>query len=68
MQVPLGLEFNTTAGLPTLTLPYATYKAASFNPNGNVIIHRAHGDFALVLTAYSDLHFQKHSLCRSSSR
>lgn len=39
-QVPLGFGFDTTAGLPTLTLPYATYRAASFNANGDVS-HRA---------------------------
>ncbi|KAL8850387.1 MAG: hypothetical protein Q9221_004707 [Calogaya cf. arnoldii] len=36
MQVPLGLGFDKTAGLPILTLPYATYRAASYNPNGDI--------------------------------
>ncbi|KAL8645980.1 MAG: hypothetical protein Q9226_007059 [Calogaya cf. arnoldii] len=35
-QVPLGLGFDKTAGSPTLTLPYATYRAASYNPNGDI--------------------------------
>lgn len=35
-QVPLGLGLDMTAGLPTLTLPYAKYRASSFNPNGDV--------------------------------
>lgn len=34
-QVPLGLKLDATADLPTLTLPYATYRAASFNPFGS---------------------------------
>ena len=33
----LGLSFDKRAGsLPTLKLPYATYQAASYNPNGDV--------------------------------
>ena len=33
----LGLSFDKRAGaLPTLKLPYATYRAASYNPNGDV--------------------------------
>lgn len=35
-QVPLGLGLDMTAGLPTLTLPYAKYRASSFNPNRDV--------------------------------
>lgn len=36
----LGLGFDKRAdALPTLTLPYATYKAASYNPNGDVGFH-----------------------------
>ena len=65
MQVPLGLGLNTTAGPPTLTLPYATYRATNFNPNGKVISHRTCRGSAVVLTAYLDLHLQKHPLCRS---
>ncbi|KAL9634627.1 MAG: hypothetical protein Q9204_002921, partial [Flavoplaca sp. TL-2023a] len=36
LQFPLGLRFDKTAGLPTLTLSYATYRAASFDSNGDV--------------------------------
>ena len=37
----LGLKFDKNAGgLPTLTLPYATYRAASYNPNGEVAFPR----------------------------
>ena len=33
----LGLAFDKRAdALPTLTLPYATYRAADYNPNGDV--------------------------------
>ena len=33
----LGLKFEKRAGaLPTLTLPYGTYQANSFDPNGEV--------------------------------
>lgn len=33
----LGLKFEKRAGgLPTLTLPYGTYRAAKYNPNGDV--------------------------------
>ena len=33
----LGLNFEKRAGsLPTLTLPYATYQASSYNPDGDV--------------------------------
>lgn len=35
----LGLSFDKRAGsLPTLKLPYATYQAASYNPNGDVCL------------------------------
>ena len=35
----LGLNFDKRAGsLPTLKLPYATYQAASYNPNGDVCL------------------------------
>lgn len=34
---PLGLNFEKRAGqLPTLTLPYATYRATKFNSDGDV--------------------------------
>ena len=33
----LGLSFDKRAGsLPTLVLPYATYQAANYNPDGDV--------------------------------
>ena len=33
----LGLSFDLTAhGLPILTLPYASYRAKEFNPDGDV--------------------------------
>ena len=33
----LGLNFDKRVGnLPTLKLPYATYQAASYNPDGDV--------------------------------
>lgn len=39
----LGLSFDKRAGsLPTLTLPYATYRAASYNPNGDVRLSPSH--------------------------
>lgn len=35
----LGLRFDKRAGsLPTLKLPYATYQAANYNPNGDVCL------------------------------
>ena len=35
----LGLHFDKRAGsLPTLKLPYATYQAASYDPNGDVCL------------------------------
>lgn len=35
---PLGLQFDKRAGeLPTLTLPYASYRAARYIPNGEVL-------------------------------
>lgn len=35
----IGLSFDKRAGsLPTLTLPYATYQATSYNPNGDVCL------------------------------
>ena len=33
---PLGLRFEKRDTLPTLTLPYATYQASNYNPNGDV--------------------------------
>ncbi len=33
----VGITFEKRANaMPTLTLPYATYRAASYNPNGDV--------------------------------
>lgn len=33
----LGLSFDKRAdSMPTLTLPYATYRATEYNPNGDV--------------------------------
>ena len=33
----LGLKFDKRAGvLPTLTLPYGTWQASSYDPNGDV--------------------------------
>ncbi len=33
----LGLKFDKRQGaLPTLTLPYATYQATNYNPDGDV--------------------------------
>lgn len=35
----LGLSFDKRAGsLPTLKLPYATYQAANYNPDGDVCL------------------------------
>ena len=35
----LGLSFDKRAGsLPTLKLPYATYQAANYDPNGDVCL------------------------------
>lgn len=35
--VELGIRFDTHAGgLPTLTLPYGTWRASKFDPNGDV--------------------------------
>ena len=31
-----GLQFDKRADLPLLKLPYATYRAASYDPNGDV--------------------------------
>lgn len=31
-----GIRFDKRADLPLLKLPYATYRAASYNPNGDV--------------------------------
>ncbi|KAI4188986.1 MAG: hypothetical protein LQ346_005193 [Caloplaca aetnensis] len=37
----LGLQFEKRAGeLPTLTLPYATYRAARYNPNGDLYVFK----------------------------
>ena len=36
---PLGLKFEKRDVLPTLTLPYATYRASNYNPNGDVSLH-----------------------------
>ncbi|KAL8746200.1 MAG: hypothetical protein Q9190_001754 [Brigantiaea leucoxantha] len=37
----LGLKFDKRAdGLPTLTLPYATYRAARYNPNGDIYVFK----------------------------
>ncbi len=32
----LGLQFDKRDDLPLLKLPYATYRAASYDPNGDV--------------------------------
>ncbi|KAL9594897.1 MAG: hypothetical protein Q9219_006774 [cf. Caloplaca sp. 3 TL-2023] len=37
----LGLQFDKRAGeLPILTLPYATYRAARYNPNGDIYVFK----------------------------
>ncbi|KAL8994964.1 MAG: hypothetical protein Q9169_005205 [Polycauliona sp. 2 TL-2023] len=37
----LGLKFDKGAdGLPTLTLPYASYRATRFNPNGGIYVFK----------------------------
>ncbi|KAL8684730.1 MAG: hypothetical protein Q9224_006164, partial [Gallowayella concinna] len=37
----LGLKFEKRAGsLPTLTLPYATYRAAKYDPNGDIYVFK----------------------------
>ena len=52
LQFPLGLRLDKTAGLPTLTLSYATYRAASFDPNGDVG-NLVCDEFVVVLTNHS---------------
>ena len=44
----LGLKLDKRAGtMPTLTLPYATYQASSYNPNGDVsTTHKARSSIA----------------------
>ncbi|KAI4217815.1 MAG: hypothetical protein LQ349_009005 [Xanthoria aureola] len=38
---PLGVKFDKRAdGLPTLTLPYATYRAKSFDSNGDIYVFK----------------------------
>lgn len=67
----LGLSFDKRAGsLPTLKLPYATYRAASYNPNGDVCLARSsHFFLAHLLTFLADLHLQEHPLrCPTSRR
>lgn len=61
---PLGLKFEKRAGelLPTLTLPYATYRAASYDPNGDVCM--ISGLFSLSLL--SSQHISQKSLFFSS--
>lgn len=63
-----GVSFDKRAGeLPTLTLPYATYRAASYNPNGDVLrllaqkMGEVKADLSLVLC------IQEHSLCCAAS-
>lgn len=67
IQVPLGLRFDMKAALPTLTLPYATYRAASYNPIGNVSNGAGKGVRSSTNRPL-DLHFQKHPLCSSPNR
>lgn len=60
LQFPLGLRLDKTAGLPTLTLPYATYRAASFDPNGDVG-NRVCDEFVIVLTDHYRFTFSRTS-------
>ena len=65
----LGLSFDKRAGsLPTLKLSYATYQAASYDPNGDVCLPSPPFP-TQPLTYRTDLHLQKHSLrCPSDRR
>ena len=62
----LGLKFDKRAGaLPTLTLPYATYRAARYNPNGDVrLVSIAPADTCTKFIL--DLCFQKYPFRRST--
>ena len=63
----LGLSLDKRAGsLPTLVLPYATYQAANYNPDGDV--SRSSQDPKYSLTYPTDIYVQKHSLRCSTSR
>lgn len=61
-----GLKFEKRAGaLPTLTLPYGTYRADNFNPDGEVgKSYKRPGKKQLTTT--KDLHLQKHSFRRTA--
>lgn len=69
----LGLKFNKRAGaLPTLTLPYGTWQASSYNPDGDVChlsIPRSLHIFINdppELNIVPDLYIQKYPLWSSS--
>ena len=63
----LGLSFDKRAGsLPTLVLPYATYQATNYNPDGDVSLPIQTPKSPLIHS--TDIHIQKHPLRRSTSR
>lgn len=63
----LGLSFDKRAdSLPVLNLPYASYQATNYNPNGDVSL-----PFEAPrppLTWPADIHLQEHPLCRPTGR
>lgn len=66
-----GIRFDKRDGaLPTLTLPYGTWQATKFDPNGDVSFNSM---FTLKVDVYfadflADIYLQKHSLWGASGR
>jgi hypothetical protein len=55
LQQKLGLIFDKRANaLPTLNLPYATYQATNYDPNGGVCSRSS--QCQMVLTCEQDLY------------
>ena len=70
--VELGLKFSRRAGaLPSLILPYGTWQASSYDPNGDVRSPSqtlmAPSPQEWLTENHQDLYLQEHSLCRASS-
>ena len=69
----LGLKFNRRDGaLPTLTLPYGTWQASHYEPNGDVCSPYSRSCLPLrmndMLKITKDLYLQEHPLRGSSNR
>lgn len=65
----LGIKFETEGdALPTLTLPYGTWRASKYTTNASSLGPFLPSTNYTLLTVIQDLSFQKHSIWSSAGR